>query len=206
MDQSLGPYSRIELMVTGLRKQQVDQHLTVSEEEARKFYDGHPEKFTKPTTTIAIEILVSSDSLAQRLLAELANASDAEAETLAVHHTERDAVLHHNGRINFNIYTEQFFPGVSELAQDLEVGAVGGPVRTQEGYSIFKAIDRQTEHTPYDDDSQRRARAYVRIEKAQHGYVEYMRSLRKIYPVKIFEDNLQQYTAAQYTAAQSSTP
>ncbi|HIG53945.1 MAG TPA: hypothetical protein EYQ18_08180, partial [Candidatus Handelsmanbacteria bacterium] len=61
----------IELMVTGLRKQQVDQYLTVSKEEARKFYDDYPKKFTKPTTTIAIEILVSSDSLAQRLLAEL---------------------------------------------------------------------------------------------------------------------------------------
>ncbi len=187
----------IELMVTGLRKQQVDQYLTVSKEEARKFYDDYPKKFTKPTTTIAIEILVSSDSLAQRLLAELAQASEAEAETLAVRHTKRAAVLHHNGHINFNIYTEQFFPSISELAQDLEVGQVGGPVRTQEGYSIFKAIDRQTELTPYDDDSQRRAQAYVRIDKAQNGYVKYVRSLRKIYPVKILEDNLQQYTAAQ---------
>ena len=83
------------------------------------------------------------------------------------------------------------------MAQDLEVGQVGGPVRTEEGYSIFKAIDRQTELTPYDDDSQRRAQAYVRIDKAQNGYVKYVRSLRKIYPVKILEDNLQQYTAAQ---------
>ena len=190
---------RIELMVTGVRKQNVDRLITVSEEEARQFYDDHPEKFTKPVTTTAIEILVASDSLAQQLLAQLADASEAEAETLAVHHSERDEVLHHNGRIDFNIYTEQFFPGVAELVQDHEIGKVGGPVRTQEGYSVFKVIDRAKEHVPYNEDSQRRSVAYVRIDKAQNGYVEYVRNLRKVFPVEINEENLKQYTAAEST-------
>ena len=188
---------RQELMVTGLRKLMVDQHLSVTPEEARTFYDEHPEKFTKPTTTVVIEILVSSDSLAQHLFTELAQATEAEAETLAVRHTERAEALHHNGRINFNIYTEQFFPGVSDLAQDLEVGQMGGPVRTQRGYSVFKVLDRQREHIPYTEDSERRSRAYVLIDKAQKRYVEYVRSLRKIYPITIHEDHLKQYTAAQ---------
>ena len=188
---------RQELMVTGLRKLMVDQHLSVTPEEARTFYDEHPEKFTKPTTTVVIEILVASDSLAQHLFTELAQATEAEAETLAIRHSERDEALHHNGRINFNIYTEQFFPGVSDLAQDLAVGQVGGPVRTQRGYSVFKVVDRQREHIPYTEDSERRARAYVLIDKAQNRYVEYVRSLRKIYPITIHEDHLKQYTAAQ---------
>lgn len=188
---------RQELMVTGLRKIMVDQQLSVTPEEARTFYDEHPEKFTKPTTTVAIEILVSSDSLAQHLFTELTQATEAEAETLAVRHSERAEAFHHNGRINFNIYTEQFFPGVSDLAQDLEVGQVGGPVRTQRGYSVFKVVDRQREHIPYNEDSQRRARAYVLIDKAQDRYVEYVRSLRKIYPITIHEAHLKQYTAAQ---------
>ena len=188
---------RQELMVTGLRKLMVDQHLSVSPEEARTFYDEHPEKFTKPTTTVVIEILVASDSLAQHLFTELAQATEAEAETLAVRHSKRDEALHHNGRINFNIYTEQFFPGVSDLAQELAVGQVGGPVRTQRGYSVFKVVDRQREHIPYTEDSQRRARAYVLIDKAQHRYVEYVRSLRKVYSITIHEAHLKQYTAAQ---------
>ena len=188
---------RQELMVTGLRKLMVDQQLSVTPEEARTFYDEHPEKFTKPTTTVVIEILVSSDSLAQHLFTELAQATEAEAETLAVRHSERAEVLHHNGRINLNIYTEQFFPGVSDLAQDLTVGQVGGPIRTQRGYSVFKVVDRQREHIPYTEDSERRARAYVLIDKAQHRYVEYVRSLRKVYPITIHEGHLKQYTAAQ---------
>ncbi len=188
---------RQELMVTGLRKLMVDQQLSVTPEEARTFYDEHPEKFTKPTTTVAIEILVSSDSLAQHLFTELAQATEAEAETLAVRHSERAEALHHNGRINFNIYTEQFFPGISDLAQDLEVGQVGGPVRTQRGYSVFKVLDRQREHIPYTEDSERRARAYVLIDKSQNRYVEYVRSLHKVYPITIHEDHLKQYTAAQ---------
>ena len=188
---------RQELLVTGLRKLMVDQNLSVTPEEARTFYDEHPEKFTKPTTTVVIEILVSSDSLAQHLFTELAQATEAEAETLAVRHSERAEVLHHNGRINFNVYTEQFFPSISGLAQDLAVGQVGGPVRTQRGYSVFKVVDRQREHIPYTEDSERRARAYVLIDKAQLRYVEYVRSLRKVYPITIHEDYLKQYTAAQ---------
>ena len=188
---------RQELMVTGLRKLMVDQQLSVTPEEARTFYDDHPEKFTKPTTTVAIEILVSSDSLAQHLFTELAQATEAEAETLAVRHSERAEALHHNGRINFNVYTEQFFPSISGLAQDLAVGQVGGPVRTQRGYSVFKVLDRHREHIPYTEDSERRARAYVLIDKAQNRYVEYVRSLRKVYPITIHEDHLKQYTAAQ---------
>ena len=188
---------RQEFMITGLRKLMVDQHLSVTPEEARTFYDEHPEKFTKPTTTVAIEILVASDSLAQGLLTELAQATEAEAETLAVRHSERAEALHHKGRINLNIYTEQLFPGISDLAQDIEVGQVGGPVRTQRGYSVFKVVDRQREHIPYTEDSERRARAYVLIDKAQQRYVEYVRSLRKIYPTTIHEAHLKQYTAAQ---------
>ena len=74
---------------------------------------------------------------------------------------------------------------------------MGGPVRTQRGYSVFKVVDRQREHIPYNEDSQRRARAYVLIDKAQDRYVEYVRSLRKIYPITIHEAHLKQYTAAQ---------
>ena len=37
-----------ELLLSALRRREVDQHVSVTEEEARDFYDAHPEKFARP--------------------------------------------------------------------------------------------------------------------------------------------------------------
>lgn len=179
---------REELLISLLRRREVDQHTTASDEEAQAFFDAHPEKFTSPETIVVTEILVPSDSLAYRLKRELQEGAD--ATSLAVQHTMREGSLHHSGNLRLNVYTQAFYPSIYEAAQYLEVGEVGGPVPTGEGYSVFRVIDRGREKEPYDADTQRRARAYVKIDKAKRGYVHYVRSLRQKYSVTLFEENV----------------
>ena len=179
---------REELLISLLRRREVDQHTTASDEEAQAFFDAHPEKFTSPETIVVTEILVPSDSLAYRLKRELQEGAD--ATQLAAQHTMREGALHHSGNLRLNVYTQAFYPSIYEAAQHLEVGEVGGPVPTGEGYSVFRAIDRGREKEPYDADTQRRARAYVKIDKAKRGYVHYVRSLRQKYSVTLFEKNV----------------
>ena len=62
--------------------------------------------------------------------------------------------------------------------QNLEIGQVGGPVKTAAGYSIFKILERKQEKAPYNRESQRRSTAYVKVDKAKRSYVKYVRSLR----------------------------
>ena len=179
---------REELLISLLRRREVDQHTTASDEEAQAFFDAHPEKFTSPETIVVTEILVPSDSLAYRLKRELQEGAD--ATPLAVQHTMREGALHHSGNLRLNVYTQAFYPSIYEAAQHLEVGEVGGPVPTGEGYSVFRVIDRGREKEPYDADTQRRARAYVKIDKAKRGYVHYVRGLRQKYSVTLFEENV----------------
>ncbi len=179
---------REELLISLLRQREVDQHTTASDEEAQAFFDAHPEKFTSPETIVVTEILVPSDSLAYRLKRELQEGAD--ATQLAVQHTMREGALHHSGNLRLNVYTQAFYPSIYEAAQHLEVGEVGGPVPTGKGYSVFRVIDRGREKEPYDADTQRRARAYVKIDKAKRGYVHYVRSLRQKYSVTLFEENV----------------
>ena len=179
---------REELLISLLRQREVDQHTTASDEEAQVFFDAHPEKFTSPETIVVTEILVPSDSLAYRLKRELQEGAD--ATQLAVQHTMREEALHHSGNLRLNVYTQAFYPSIYEAAQHLEVGEVGGPVPTGEGYSVFRVIDRGREKEPYNADTQRRARAYVKIDKAKRGYVHYVRSLRQKYSVTLFEENV----------------
>ena len=89
-----------------------------------------------------------------------------------------------------SIFTQSFFPVLAEKVPEVEVGGVGGPFEVPMGYSVFKVLEREAYKDPYNEESERRARAYVRIDKAARGYTKYVRGLREEYPVEIFEDRL----------------
>ena len=178
-----------ELMLSALRRREVDQYVSVTEEEVRDFYDAHPEKFARPENTTIVEILVASDSLAQRLGDELRGGGDAAA--LAKRHTRREGSLHHDGQMQLNDYVQGLFPVLSAAVQEVAVGEVGGPLKTERGYSVFKVLERTREQIPYNAESQRRARAYVRIDKSKRDYVRFVRNLRNKYPVEIVEGSLE---------------
>ena len=177
-----------ELALSALRRREIDRHVEVSVDEARRFYDDHPEKFSEPETTTIAEILVATDSLARRLRGELEAGAD--AVELVVQHTRREGVLHHDGMIRLNIYNQGLFPILAEAVGEVAAGQVGGPIKTEEGYSVFKVLDRVREPIPYHGESQRRARAYLQIAKSKRGYVQFVRNLRYKYPVTIHEENL----------------
>lgn len=183
-----------KFLLSALRQREVDQHIDASAQEARAFYDTHPGKFTSPVTTTISEILVHSESVAQRVRRELEDG--VAPDSLVVLYSTRTENRHHGGEIELNLYTKPFFPELHNVAASLEVGDVGGPVALANGYSVFKILSREQELLPYDDDSQRRAIAYVRIDRARHGYVSWVRGLRAKYPVKIYEERLEEAVSA----------
>ena len=185
---------RDDLLLNALRKRYVDQHVTATPEEARAFYDSHPEKFTAPLTTEVVEILASSDSLAQRLKRELLAGAD--PAPLARTHTLRPGADHHDGHLTLSPYTKAYYQGIYDLAHSIPVGQVGGPVQVQGGYSVFKVLDRHQKKHPYDATSRRRATAYVKIDKSKRGYVRYVRSLREQHPVEEFADVIERALGA----------
>ena len=181
---------RQNMLLNALRESQVDQGIDASEEEARVYYEANPEKFTTPLTTEILEILAVSDTLAQRLKTEILAGSDAEAESLAVAHTLRYGAAHHGGRLSINLYSKAYYKDISEAVESAEIGQIVGPLQVPGGYSVFKVLDRHQNKKPYDQNSRKRALAYVKIDKSKHGYVRYVRGLRDKYPVEIFEDAL----------------
>ncbi len=185
---------RDDLLLNALRQRYVDQHITATPEEARTFYDNHPEKFTAPLTTEVVEILASSDTLAQRLKRALLAGDD--PALLARTHTIRPGADHHDGHLTLSPYTKAYYQGIYDLAHSLPVGQVGGPVQVQGGHSVFKVLDRHQKKHPYDATSRRRATAYVKIDKSKRGYVRYVYSLREQYPVEEFADAIERALGA----------
>jgi len=183
-----------KFLLSQLREREVDQHIDASEEEARAFYDAHPDKFTSPETTTIAEILVHAESVAQRLRRELEDG--ASPDSLVLLYSTRTENKHHGGKIELNLYSKPFFPEMYSVAATLDVGDVGGPIALANGYSVFKILSREQKLLPYDDDSRRRSIAYVRIDRARHGYVSWVRGLRQSYPVKIYQERLEKAVGA----------
>ncbi len=177
---------RDDLLISALRQRYVDAHVSASDAEARAFYDANPKKFTSPLTTEIVEILVPSDTLAQRIKGQLLAGDD--PKPLARTYTTRPGATHHDGQLSLNTYTKAYYQDIYDVAEASEVGQIVGVVQTPEGYSVFKVVDRKREKLPYNADSQRRAIAYVKIGKSRRGYVSYVRELRKKHSVEIFEN------------------
>jgi parvulin-like peptidyl-prolyl isomerase len=180
---------REELLLDALRRRDVDRFVEASEAEARAFFDQHPEKFAHPETIVISETLVSTEAKAQEVRAQLEAGVD--PETLATRLTIRLGAAPHGGKIRLNMHIRALFPEIFDLVQQLEAGQIGGPLRVRDGFSVFKILGKERKAVTYDKDAQRRATAYVKIDKANRGYVAYVRGLRERYPVRILADNLE---------------
>ena len=179
---------RQDLLMSTVRDREVVEQVAVSPEEARAYYEDHPELFQTLDEMEVIEVLVPSAQLARQLKQELEQGAD--PEELATSHTFREGRAHHGGRIKLGTVTR--YPDVYEAAKEMEVGDIGGPVKVKDGYSVFVILDRKSpELKPYHDFSRRRATAFVTMQKRSRAYKDYVRRLRDRYGVTVFWDELQ---------------
>ncbi len=183
-----------DLLISALRDRYVDQYVEATAAEARAFYDNNPKKFISPLTTEIVEILVDSETRAQEFKDQLVAGAD--PFPLAREHTTRYGADHHDGKLTINIYTKAYYQKIYDLAQELEIGAIGGPIKAENGFSVFKVLERKQPIREYNADSQRRSFAYVKIDKSKRSYVKYVRSLREKFQVEIFEKKLEDLFAA----------
>ena len=180
---------REDLLLNALREKFVDSNITASDEEAEKFYNTNPIKFTSPLTTEIVEVLVQSDTLARRLFKDISDG--AKIDSIAKLYTIREGAAHHDGKLSISNYTKAYYKDIFNSAQNNQVGNVVGPMKVPLGYSIFKVLDRKQEIVPYNASTVRRAKAYVRIDKSRRGYVSFVQTLREKYGVEVYEDRLE---------------
>lgn len=179
---------REELLLSLLRYRQVDQHVTATEREIRTYFEDNPVLFRRPDVTEIVEILVSSQQLAQQVKDEIEAGADAQA--LAKQHTLREDLRTTGGVVDINKVQLANYKDIFVSAQRSPIGSVQGPVATHDGFfAVFKIL-RRTYLQPSFEEAQVRATAFVRIRKAKIGYVQYVRSLREKYPVQIFDEQL----------------
>ncbi len=155
--------------------------VTVSDKEARDFYDANPDKFVSGETVNASHILVDNEELAKELIAKI-KAGEATFEDLAAEHSSCPSKA--NGGNLGDFGRGQMVPEFDKAVFEMQVGEVSAePVATQFGYHVIKLNSKQDAETmPYAEIAEEIKRALL-AEKQQKAYESKINQLKILYPV-----------------------
>ena len=186
-----------QLLVRVLRSKVLKERVTITEDDLRQYYEANAGRFLHPEQTEVQEILVRTEIEALQLKGMIEDG--AAFGDLAKRHSIRSLeVRDDEGRFHVHRYESPQFGGFVEAAVEAEIGELTGPVKVQEGYSIFKVLSRKRKRETFAE-AEMRVRSQLGRQRHRNAFNEYMEELRSRYEseVSIHEDRLEAAFAVQ---------
>ena len=158
--------------------------IKVSEEQAFSVYKQNDWKETLPPLVNIAEVLTDSLSIAETVLNELSRGVS--IKELAKKYTKRDSLRDKGGEFGYFDITRH--GDIGRIASQLNVGDVFGPLKLDEGYTIFQVIDKKEDSTNYTqsfDDVKNQLIAKITLSKYEKYLNNYNARLAARYGVVI---------------------
>lgn len=157
--------------------------VSVSDEDAKKFYDENPDKFNQGESVNADHILVKTEEEALEILAKIENGEISFADAAAKHSTCPSG--HKGGNLG-DFGRGQMVPEFETAAFALEVGEMTkSPVKTQFGYHLIKLNSKsESSVIPYEEIADQLKEMIVG-EKRREAYERKINQLKLLYPVDL---------------------
>ena len=182
---------RRQLLLAELRIKALAGKIDLSTEALQQHYDSHPKKYLHPEQLDIQEILVATETEAQRLIKKIQEGIP--MGELARKYTLRPVQDQGNeeGRFHFHEHESPHFGGLVEAAFEAEIGELKGPVELNDGYSIFKVLSRERKRETFAEAKWRITRDVKKIQ-SREIFNRYVEGLRNEYEshVSVREDNL----------------
>ena len=190
---------RVEMMKQAMIQQEVDRKvffgLTV--DEVRKYFDAHPDKFRKPENVTLSEIFLSSagkneaevKAKALQLVAQLRGGADFGAVAVANSERESNGVRvapETKGKVG-TFEMPSLRDDIANTVKAVKVGGISEPLRSNDGYQIFRVDDRTAASTTATF-NENQVREAITIERANSKRDEYLQNLRNEAYIKISEN------------------
>lgn len=187
-----------ELMFEQLYRDEVASRVSIEEEEERRYYEQHIDAYTSLPGPIRLtEVLVASEEEAREVLA--AARAGEPLETLAQQHSRRPEVAPVGGYVYGDsgllhiepLHQSPYRDTLGDINHE-DVGKILGPLRLEEGYSVFR-LDAPIELMPIPYEQVRRPiRHRLRKKKEAVRFAAFVDSLRTQHAVQTrwFESNL----------------
>lgn len=164
--------------------------INVSDDELYSIYQKNNWEEVSPQKVNIIEVLTDKLENVEIVLRKLSEGED--IRSLARQYTVRDSLKNKGGEFGFFPVTENGELG--KIASQMKIGEIYGPIKLEEGYSIFQLIGKKTDTTStylrnFDEVKQEIKMKLIlsRFEKAVN---EYNYKLANKFGVKIFENVL----------------
>ena len=189
---------RIEIMKQAVIQQEVDRKLFFgfSMDELKKYFQAHQDKFLKPESVTISEIFLSSagkneaevKARALALVRELRAGANFAKVAAANSERENNGVRvapESGGKVGAfempNLRTD-----IANSIKSVSVGGISEPLRTNEGYQIFR-VDERTPGSTSATFNENQVREAMTMERGAKAREDYLQSLRDEAYIKIAE-------------------
>ena len=141
------------MIISQVQNTEVNQKLTVTDEEARQYFDSHRPDFTTPSEIMLREILIEVPTSDRGINAAQDDEAKAKAEDVRQRLLKGEpfprlatdvssAPSKANGGLIGPIHMEELAPQLQQLLGKLKVGELADTIRTTRGYQILKMESR----------------------------------------------------------------
>lgn len=171
-----------EIMMQELIGIEITDKIKVSDDEIEKYYQSNKEKYMESAKTRASHILVDSEVIAQKVLADLRQGTDftAEAKEYSLDLPTKD-----KGGDTDYFAKGTLLPEFEEACDKLPVGETSGVVKTSLGYHIIKVTDRKAPQLRPIEEVRSEIENELFIEKQVSLYDDLIKKLKSGKDIKI---------------------
>jgi len=176
--------NRKELMIKKLRKLEIIDKVQPDREDARDFYEDNEELFQTSGEYILVEVLVETEVEAVELRRQIARGEQTLA-SLAQQYPLRAEMRDEVGMMHMGDYERLTLPRLYKAVQEAELNAIVGPVEVEDGFSLFKVLDREERKVQPFSEVESKARALLRGQQREQRFEEWIDSLMDKYDDRI---------------------
>jgi len=185
-EETLKAQIRKDLVINKLVESNVASKISVSEEEIKAFYDGHPRAFVEPEQVKASHILIKVDAKADEAAKADAKKKIEELQKRIEKGEDFSALATESsqcpssakgGDLGF-FKRGQMVKPFEDAAFALKSGELSDIVETRFGYHIIKVVDRKPETVVPLDDIKEKLSQHLKNEKVQKEFLIYLQDLK----------------------------
>lgn len=156
------------------------EDVTISEDEIKDYYEVHKDEFKKIYRYRASHILVDNEDKAKDIKAQLDNGE--EFEKLAKEFSTCPSA--ENGGDLGLFATGQMIPEFDMALEEMEIGTISDPVKTQFGYHIIKSVEKDLARNDDFDSYRGDIEGVILGVKQQEAYLDKTGKLQEKYKVE----------------------
>jgi peptidyl-prolyl cis-trans isomerase C len=194
-EKDLNVLMRKEIVINNLLEKEVVSKVTVTDAEAKKFYDENKDKFKREESARASHILIGVDEKAsaedRKKAKEKAEsirkriAAGEDFATLAKSESTCPSASR-GGDLGF-FAKGQMVPEFEKAAFALKPGEVSNVVETKFGYHIIKLQEKKPAGSVTFDEAKKNIEEYLKAQKIREGVNSYLAQLRKQAKIEILK-------------------